>query len=297
MTCLVAALYHFVSLPRFREIRQPLLDLCLEQNIKGTLLLASEGINGTIAGPSSGIHAVLGWLRSQPEFASLEHKESLASKQPFNRMKVRLKKEIVTLGAGELDPARHAGHYVAPQDWNALINDPDTIVIDTRNDYEVKIGTFNGAINPQTQSFRELPAWVAEHDQELRQKKKIAMFCTGGIRCEKSTAYLKAQGFEDVYHLKGGILKYLETIPAEQSLWQGECFVFDQRVSVGHGLQQGQFGQCYACRMPLSQNEMALPSYVKGVSCLHCLDMKSPEDRARFAERQKQMEKAAGSSL
>jgi UPF0176 protein len=287
----VAALYHFAAFPHFEEYQKPLLDACLAHNIKGTILLAHEGINGTVAGQRNDIDALLGFIRNHPLFADLEHKESFTDDMPFYRMKVRLKKEIVTMGVEDIDPNESVGTYVTPEDWNALISDPDTIVIDTRNDYEVAIGTFEGAVNPDTKTFREFPNWVRKQ-KNLDKKTKIAMFCTGGIRCEKSTAFMKQEGFEDVFHLKGGILKYLENVPQDQSKWQGDCFVFDERVSVGHGLVQGDYDQCHACRMPLSNEDMALPSYEKGISCLHCIDQKSEEDRARFRDRQMQVELA-----
>ena len=285
---LVAALYHFVAVPRFADLRVPLQALCEENGVRGTLLLAHEGINGTIAGPDAGIAAVLGWLRAQPEFAGLEHKESRASAIPFLRMKVRLKKEIVTMGVEDIDPTRSVGTYVAPAEWNALISDPDTIVIDTRNDYETAIGTFRGALDPQTKTFREFPDWVRQN-AGLHNKPKIAMYCTGGIRCEKATAFMKAEGFDEVYHLKGGILKYLEEVPAEDSLWDGACFVFDERVSVTHGLEEGEHRLCRACRHPLTAEEIASPLFEPGVSCPPCHATRSEEDRLRVRQRQKQM--------
>ena len=292
---LTAALYKFVSLPDYRDLQAPLLAVCEARKIKGTLLLAEEGINGTVAGRPEDIHALLDYLRSdalfQGRLADLEHKESWADRMPFYRMKVRLKREIVKLGVLEVKPSEMAGTYVKPEDWNALISDPDVIVVDTRNDYEVAIGTFKGAVNPQTKSFTELPAWV-QQAQSLREKRKVAMFCTGGIRCEKSTAYLRSQGFDEVYHLQGGILKYLETVPAEESLWQGECFVFDERVSVSHGLKQGDFQLCRACRYPLSAEDRQSPHYRLGVSCAHCHDKTTPEQKEAFAERQRQVELA-----
>lgn len=288
---LVAALYHFVSVPRFAELRDPLQALCEENGVRGTLLLAHEGINGTIAGPAAGIRTVLSFLRSQPEFAGLEHKESHASAMPFLRMKVRLKKEIVTMGVEDIDPTRSVGTYVDPQDWNALISDPDTIVIDTRNDYETAIGIFKGAVDPNTKTFREFPDWV-RNNTGLHNKPKIAMYCTGGIRCEKATAFMKEEGFEEVYHLKGGILKYLEEVPPEESLWEGACFVFDERVSVLHGLEEGDLKLCRACRHPLTAEEIASPLYEAGVSCAHCHGTRSEEDRLRFRQRQKQMDLA-----
>ncbi len=288
---LVAALYHFVSFDRFADFRQPLQAMCDDNQVKGTLLIAHEGINGTIAGPQDGIRAVLAFLRSQPEFANLEHKESWASSMPFLRMKVRLKKEIVTMGVENIDPNRVVGTYVAPQDWNALISDPDTLVIDTRNDYETAIGTFRGAIDPKTKSFRDFPDWV-KNNTGLHNKPKIAMYCTGGIRCEKATAFMKEQGFEEVYHLKGGILKYLEEVPQEQSLWDGACFVFDDRVSVTHGLQEGEHTLCHACRQPLTPEDLTSPHHEEGVSCVHCHDTRTEEDRKRYRQRQQQIELA-----
>jgi UPF0176 protein len=288
---LVAALYHFVAFPRFRELREPLQTLCEANDVKGTLLIAHEGINGTIAGPDHGVEAVLAFLRAQPEFKGLEHKESRAAKAPFLRMKVRLKKEIVTMGIEDIDPTRVVGTYVAPRDWNALISDPDTIVIDTRNDYETEIGLFKGAVDPNIKTFREFPDWVRNHGG-LHDKPKIAMYCTGGIRCEKATAYMKEQGFDEVYHLKGGILKYLEEVPAEESLWEGACFVFDERVSVVQDLKQGEHKLCRACRHPLTPEDMASPRYEAGVSCPHCYEVRTEEDRDRFRSREKQMQLA-----
>ena len=288
---LVAALYHFVAVPRFAELRPPLQALCEENGVRGTLLLAHEGINGTIAGPADGLHRVLAFLRSQPEFAALEHKESHAAEMPFLRMKVRLKKEIVTMGVEDIDPTRSVGAYVAPEDWNALISDPETIVIDTRNDYETAIGMFKGAVDPNTKTFREFPDWVRENTG-LHNKPKIAMYCTGGIRCEKATAFMKEQGFDEVYHLKGGILKYLEEVPAEESLWDGACFVFDERVSVLHGLEEGEHRLCRACRHPLTAEEITSPLYEAGVSCPHCHAARSEDDRLRFRQRQLQMDLA-----
>ncbi|MBX9848663.1 MAG: rhodanese-related sulfurtransferase [Rhodocyclaceae bacterium] len=291
---LTAALYKFVTLSDYAALQAPLLAVCEENRIKGTLLLAEEGINGTISGLPENIHAVLAWLRSDPRLADLIHKESLAEELPFHRMKVRLKKEIVTMGVPGIDPRHIVGTYVKPQEWNMLIADPEVIVVDTRNDYEVSIGTFERAINPRTNSFTELPGWVEQEVAagRLRKDAKIAMFCTGGIRCEKSTAYMRTQGFENVYHLEGGILKYLETMPEEESRWQGECFVFDERVSVGHGLKPGKFEFCRACRFPLNEEDKASPHYVLGVSCPHCADKTTPEQKDAYAERQRQVELA-----
>jgi UPF0176 protein len=286
----VAALYRFAPLADHAAIRAPLLELCESKGVKGTLLLAHEGVNGTIAGTDAGIAAVVGHIRAIPGCEGLDVKYSRAPEMPFHRMKVRLKREIVTMGEPEIDPLASVGHYVAPADWNALISDPETIVIDTRNDYEVAAGTFAGAIDPETRSFREFPQWFRDRREELLGKgvKRVAMFCTGGIRCEKSTAFLKGEGIEEVYHLKGGILKYLETVPAKDSLWQGECFVFDRRVTVGHGLVPGKYELCHACRRPLSEADRASPLYEAGVSCPACHAERSEEQRAGYRERQRQ---------
>lgn len=285
---LVAALYHFARFERFADIRDPLQALCEEKGVKGTLLLAREGINGTIAGTDAAIAAVLSFIRALPEFANLEHKESRASKMPFLRMKVRLKKEIVTMGVEDIDPNRIVGTYVDPKDWNALISDPETIVIDTRNDYETAIGIFKGAVDPKTKTFREFPDWV-RNNSGLHNKPKIAMYCTGGIRCEKATAFMKEQGFDEVFHLKGGILKYLEEVPQEESLWEGACFVFDERVSVTHGLKEGNHKLCHACREPLTPEVMASPLFEEGVSCPQCYDKRSEADKDRYRQRQHQI--------
>lgn len=290
---LTAALYKFVDLPDHDTLREPLLACCEANAVQGTLLLAREGINGTIAGPEAGVRAVLAHLRADARLANLQHKEAWADKPPFSRMKVRLKKEIVTLRVPGLDPNKTVGQYVKPQDWNALLADPDVLVIDTRNDYEVAIGTFKGAVNPDIKTFTQLPAWLdAQPALQGAKKPKVAMFCTGGIRCEKSTALMKMRGFDEVYHLEGGILKYLEEVPPEQSAWEGQCFVFDERVSVGHGLQPGPHELCRSCRWPLSEADKASPHYVKGVSCAHCHDQRTPEQKAHMAERQRQVELA-----
>ena len=289
---LVAALYQFVRLDDYQARREPLLEVCRNNDVMGTLLLAREGINGTIAGPDEGVRAVLSWLRSDPKLAGLEHKESWAEGgNPFYRMKVRLKKEIVTMGVAGIDPNDVVGTYVEPEDWNDLISDPDVVLIDTRNDYEVDIGTFKGAVNPKTVTFREFPQWVREQER-LHNKPKIAMFCTGGIRCEKASSFMKQEGFDEVYHLKGGILKYLETVPEAESLWEGECFVFDNRVSVGHGLKPGPYDLCHACRHPISDEDKRSEHYVNGVSCPHCFGKMSAEQKQRFAERQRQVDLA-----
>lgn len=297
---LTAALYKFVEMPDFAALQAPLLDCCESHGVKGTFLLASEGINGTIAGTPEGVQAVLGFLRSDPRLAKLEHKEAHAEQMPFYRMKVRLKKEIVTLGVPDVNPALMAGQYVKPQDWDKLLADPALVLVDTRNDYEVAIGTFQNAINPATHSFSELPAWVEKQMAEGGalapvdgKKPRVAMFCTGGIRCEKSTAFMRAQGFEEVYHLEGGILKYLETMPEANSRWQGECFVFDERVSVGHGLQPGDFTLCRSCRDPLSATDRQSPLYELGVSCAHCHDRTTDVQKHGYRERQRQVGLAA----
>ncbi|MFB2530569.1 rhodanese-related sulfurtransferase [Paracoccus sp. p3-h83] len=292
MSYVVAALYHFARLPNAADRRAPLLALCKAQGICGSLLLAPEGVNGTIAGPRAGIDAVLAHLRGWPGFAGLIHKESTAATAPFGRMKVRLKREIVTMGQPDVDPTAAVGHYVAPEDWNALITAPDVAVIDTRNDYEVAIGTFAGAIDPGTASFRDFPAWWQANAHRFHNK-RIAMFCTGGIRCEKSTNYLIAQGVEQVFHLQGGILKYLEEVPQDDSLWQGACFVFDERVSLIHGLRTGDHSLCRACRRPLDAADRADPRYEEGVTCPHCAATQTEADRTRFRERQRQVALAA----
>ncbi|WP_029524907.1 oxygen-dependent tRNA uridine(34) hydroxylase TrhO [Polaromonas glacialis] len=297
---LTAALYKFVELPDFAALQPPLLACCEAQGVKGTLLLAAEGINGTIAGTPEGVHAVLSFLRADPRLEKLEHKEAHAAQMPFHRMKVRLKKEIVTLGVPDVHPALMAGQYVKPQDWDALLADPGLVLVDTRNDYEVAIGTFQGAINPATHSFSELPAWVEKEMADGGalapvdgKKPRVAMFCTGGIRCEKSTAFMRAQGFEEVYHLEGGILKYLETMPEAKSRWQGECFVFDERVSVGHGLHPGDFTLCRSCRDPLGATDRQSPLYELGVSCAHCHARTTEAQKQGYRERQRQVELAA----
>jgi len=288
---LVAALYHFATVPDHAALRDPLQALCDENGVKGTLLLAREGINGTIAGPDAGIRNVLAFLRSRPEFAALEHKESRASKMPFLRMKVRLKKEIVTMGVEDIDPNKIVGTYLNPREWNELITDPDTILIDTRNDYETAIGIFKGAVDPDIKTFREFPDWV-RNNPGLHNKPKIAMYCTGGIRCEKATAFMKQEGFDEVYHLKGGILKYLEEMPEDESLWEGACFVFDERVSITHGLKEGEHTLCHACRYPLTEEDRHSPLFEEGVTCPHCHGKHAAADLDRYRQRQKQIELA-----
>ena len=287
----VATLYKFVNLPDYKDLRDPLLVYCQSNEVFGTLLLAEEGINGTIASSGEGINAVLTYLHKDIRLADLLYEKSFCDRNPFLRMKVKLKKEIVTLGVDGISPINAVGQYVKPKDWNALISDPDMVVIDTRNDYECEIGSFKGAINPQTKSFREFPEYVKKNI-DLIKHKKIAMFCTGGIRCEKSTSYMLEQGFDEVYHLQGGILKYLEEVPVEESLWEGECFVFDERVAVKHNLEVGQYSQCHACRYPITEEDKQSEYYVLGISCPKCHDKISDEQRQRFAERQKQIDLA-----
>ncbi|MCG3882766.1 rhodanese-related sulfurtransferase [Psychrobacter sp. Ps3] len=287
----VAALYKFTRFDNYEDYRQPILDTMLSNDVKGTLLIASEGINGTISGTRSGIDSVLDYLRSIEAVGSFTFKESYTNEQPFYRTKVKLKKEIVTMGVEDIDPLQSVGRYVKPKDWNALISDPEVILIDTRNDYEVQIGTFENAVNPNTETFREFPEYVAK-ELDPTKHKKVAMFCTGGIRCEKSTAYMREQGFEEVYHLEGGILKYLEEVQKEDSMWQGDCFVFDNRVSVNHDLEKGDYEQCFACRMPITQEDMQSPAYSKGESCPHCIGKATDEQKARFRERERQMQLA-----
>jgi UPF0176 protein len=296
---LTAALYRFVELPDAAALKVPLQAVCDANGVKGTLLLAQEGINGTIAGRESGVRAVLAHLRADQRLAALEHKEAWSEKPPFLRMKVRIKKEIVTLGVAGVNPAQMAGCYVKPQDWNALISDPGVVLVDTRNDYEVAIGSFQRALDPRVKTFADLPQWLAQQEaaggalQAVDGRKpRVAMFCTGGIRCEKSTALMRLRGYEEVYHLEGGILKYLETVPPAQSLWQGECFVFDERVSVGHGLQPGPYELCRSCRNPVGEAQRASMQYVKGVSCPQCFDQKTEAQKRGFAERQRQVELA-----
>jgi len=289
MKYVVTALYKFVSLPDYKELKESLLNQCLENGITGTLLLAEEGINGTIAGSREGIDATLEYIRSDDRLSDLEHKESLASEMPFLRMKVKLKKEIVTLGVEGIDPTSTVGTYISPEEWNQIITDPEVILIDTRNDYEIDIGTFKGAINPHTTNFRDFPKYV-EENLDPQKNKRVAMCCTGGIRCEKSTSYLLSKGFKEVYHLKGGILKYLEEIPEEKSLWEGECFVFDQRVAVKHNLEEGSYDQCHGCRHPISEEDKKSSKYKPGVHCPHCYEKKKPEQLHRYEERQKQIE-------
>jgi len=287
----VCALYKFVILEDFEAIRPPLLSIMLEHEVRGTLLLAREGINGTISGSRDSIDTVLKWLKKDDRFSNIVTKESFDSEIPFNRTKVKLKKEIVTMGVENIDPKKIVGTYVKPKDWNKLISDPNVVLVDTRNDYEVQIGTFQNALNPETETFREFPDYV-EKNLDSNKHKKVAMFCTGGIRCEKSTAFLKDKGFEEVYHLEGGILKYLEEVPEEETMWKGECFVFDNRVAVNHKLEKGQYDQCNACRMPVTETEKQSKHFIEGVSCPHCYEKKTDAQKARFAERERQVKLA-----
>ena len=287
----VSALYHFVALDNYKDLRQPLLNMMLKNNVKGTLLLASEGINGTIAGSRKSIDNVLQWIRSDERLKDVRQKESYDDVMPFYRTRVKLKKEIVTMGVEGINPNHTVGTYIKPEDWNALISDPEVTLIDTRNDYEVSIGTFKNAINPKTDTFRQFPKYIKENCNPEKHK-KVAMFCTGGIRCEKSTAYLKEQGYEEVYHLQGGILKYLEMISEADSLWEGECFVFDNRVSVNHDLEKGSYDQCNACRLPITEDDKQSVHYQQGVSCPYCFDKTTEEQRKRYIERERQVQLA-----
>ena len=287
----VAALYKFVTLPDYVSLRAPLLQAMLDQGIKGTLLLAEEGINGTVSGSRQAIDALFAWFATDARLADVDHKESSCDEQPFYRTKVKLKKEIVTLGVPGVNPNLQVGTYVEPRNWNALIDDPEVLLIDTRNDYEVAIGTFSGAIDPKTRSFSEFPEYIKAHFDPQKHR-KVAMFCTGGIRCEKASSYMLGQGFAEVFHLKGGILKYLEEVPQAQSRWQGDCFVFDNRVTVRHDLSEGDYDQCHACRTPVSASDRLSEHYAPGISCPHCWDALSEKTRASARERQKQIELA-----
>ncbi|MFM2624912.1 oxygen-dependent tRNA uridine(34) hydroxylase TrhO [Vibrio owensii] len=288
----VCALYKFVELENYQELREPLLALMEAHGVHGTLLLASEGINGTVAAKREGIDTLLAWLNAEPRLTGIVYKESYSDTQPFNRTKVKLKKEIVTLGVEGIDPRHVVGTYVKPRDWNDLIADPEVFVVDTRNDYEIEIGTFKGAVNPNTDTFREFPDYVKQN-MDPEKHKKVAMFCTGGIRCEKSTAYMKEQGFDEVYHLEGGILKYLEEVPEEESLWEGDCYVFDGRVAVNHQLEKADYDLCNACRLPITEEDKQSEQYEQGVSCPKCFGKHSDEQVARFREREKQVSLAA----
>jgi UPF0176 protein len=287
----IATFYKFNPFPEYEAQRAPLRALCRETRVKGSILFAAEGVNGTIAGKRSGIDRVIAHIRSLPGFSDLEPRESYSNTPPFKRMKVRLKRELITLGDPTVDPGERVGTYVEPKLWNALVDDPEVVLVDTRNSFEVAVGTFEGAVDPQTASFTEFPDYVARH-LDPKKHKKVALFCTGGIRCEKATSYMLRQGFEEVYHLKGGILKYLEEVPAERSKWQGECYVFDERVTVDHRLKPGSYEACHGCGRPLSEEDLASPVYEPGVSCPHCHATQTSEQRARFRERQRQIELA-----
>jgi UPF0176 protein len=287
----IAALYHFAPLPDFQALRERLLARCRELDIRGTLLLAEEGINGTISGTRESIDAILAHIRADTRLAALEHKESFSDRHPFRRLKVKLKKEIVTLGVPGVDPNRVVGTYVEPEDWNALISDPEVVLIDTRNDYEVAIGTFANAVDPRTRSFREFPQYVRENFDPQKHR-KVAMFCTGGIRCEKASSFMRAEGFAEVFHLRGGILKYLERVKPEESLWRGECFVFDHRVGVTHGLGEGSAEMCFGCGHPVTPAEREQPGYEEGVSCPHCIAALTADKRDRLRERMHQIDLA-----
>lgn len=288
----ICALYKFAKLDDFEVMQQPLKDYMASVDVRGTILLAREGINGTICGSQAAIEGVLNHLGADKRLGVIDHKFSYSKEIPFKRLKVKLKKEIVTMGVADIDPTFSVGTYVEPSEWNELISDPDVVLIDTRNNYEYEIGSFKGAINPNTESFREFPEYTKEHLEQYRDK-KVAMFCTGGIRCEKSTAYLKSQGFEDVYHLHGGILKYLEEVKENESLWDGECFVFDDRVAVKHNLEPGQYDQCHACRYPITDEDKCHEYYEKGVSCPRCFGTKDEDQVSRYREREKQMQLAS----
>ena len=291
-TYLIIAMYHFVSLPRFEGLREPLLSFCLSKEIKGTLLLANEGINGTLAGSEKSILELINYFKSYPifegNFKKIAHKESWSDKHPFYRMKVKLKKEIVTLGVPGVSPTKVVGTYVKPQYWNSIISDPEVVLIDTRNDYEYAIGTFKNAVNPKINTFREFPEYVKTHF-DPKKHNKIAMFCTGGIRCEKASSFMISEGFDEIYHLEGGILKYLEEVGPDKSLWQGECFVFDQRVAIKHGFEVSDYDQCYACRYPLSEDDMKSDKYTPGISCPYCYNAHTPEKLKGLTERQRQV--------
>ncbi len=291
MNNVIIAFYHFTALDDYRELKNPLLQLCQSQGIKGSILLASEGINGTVSGSRNGIDALINWFGSDARFKGISLKESYDDEQPFYRMKVKLKKEIVTMGVPGVSPVKQVGTYVSADKWNDLISDPEVLVIDTRNDYEVAVGKFQNAVDPHTETFREFPTYVKKNVDKSKYK-KVAMYCTGGIRCEKASSYMLSEGFDEVFHLEGGILKYLETVPKEESLWQGECFVFDNRVTVNHDLEAGDYDQCYGCRRPISEQDKQSVGYVKGVSCPYCYQDLSEEQKSRFSERQRQIELA-----
>ena len=284
----ITSFYHFVKIDEPVKLQKACIKFMLENQLKGTMLIATEGLNATVAGQRESINALHDWLHQDIRFTHLKYKKSYSKNMPFLRAKVKLKAEIVTLGQPDLDPGRQTGTYVKPEDWNQLIQSPDVTLVDTRNNYEVQIGTFQNAINPNTASFREFPEF-AKTELDPKIHKKVAMFCTGGIRCEKSTAYLKEQGFEEVYHLEGGILQYLEDVPKEDTLWKGDCFVFDNRVAVNHDLEKSEYDQCYACRLPITDEDKASDKYEQGVSCPQCYGTHTEDQIARFREREKQI--------
>ena len=286
MSYFIATFYKFVPISELETTRKQILAWCQTKQIKGTIILAEEGINGTVAGTAEAIADLLASLRSLAGFADLEAKKSTSTKLPFAKLKVKIKPEIVTLGLPQVNPTQQVGTYVAPQDWNEVISDPEVVVIDTRNDYEVEIGSFKRANNPQTESFREFPEYVARN-LDPQEHPKVAMFCTGGIRCEKASSYLLSQGFEEVYHLQGGILKYLAEVPPQESMWMGECFVFDERVAVKEGLEPGSHELCYACGHPISEADKNSPEYELYISCPHCYPQITPEKQARQANRRR----------
>ena len=291
----VAAFYNFSSIidHEILLIKEELTHLATKQEIKGTILLANEGVNGTVCGTENAIVQFIETLEKLLKVSEINVKYSWTEKQAFRRFKARKKKEIVTIGIKQVNPSKSVGKYIKAGEWNEFLEDPSNVVIDTRNEYEIKIGNFKGALNPHTSSFREFPAWVQKHLKPLIEENpslKIGMYCTGGIRCEKATSFLIEEGFSDVYHLEGGILKYLEDVSAEKSLWNGECFVFDQRVSLDHDLLPGSHRMCHACGLPISPEDLKKPTYIKGLQCEACFDKFTDSDRARFAERQRQID-------
>ena len=291
----VAAFYDFLSIieQNIHLIQDELKNLATSHEIKGTVLLAPEGVNGTVCATEYSINIFIERLKQLLNISNLNVKYSWTEKQAFRRFKARKKKEIVTLGLNHINPSDSVGTYLKASEWNEFLEDPDAVIIDTRNEYEIKIGNFAGALNPQTSSFREFPAWVQKHLKPLIEENpslKIGMYCTGGIRCEKATSYLIEEGFSDVNHLEGGILKYLEDVSSEKSLWNGECFVFDQRVSLDHELLPGSHRMCHACGLPISPEDLKKPTYIKGLQCDACVNKFTDSDRARFAERQRQID-------
>ena len=285
------AFYKFVHFPNYTSFQSKVLNFCIERNIKGTILLAEEGINGAVVGTKKNIYELLNFLKIDNRFSDITHKESYSEEIPFHRMRVKLKKEIVSLGQPNINPSDRSGIRVDPKNWNILLADPDVVLVDARNDYEYQIGTFKNAISPKTTNFREFPAFIKEK-LNTEKNKKIAIFCTGGIRCEKASSYMLSKGFENVYQLNGGILKYMDEIETDKSLWEGECFVFDSRVAVDSELAEGNYEQCYACRRPLSEKDLLSNLYQKGISCPYCINETSDAQRASFRERQQQVELA-----